>query len=156
MMMKTYIRKTCWKNINLDPIVWNTFALQIFAANYSYARKTNTNSNPDLLDKESLDPATVINNLPKTIKLKNKSTIMTIRSRPVIIRSHQFYILKQPEQYYHSKLLLYKPWRDQSIDLLDGDGTYKTKYFNSRPTFADRMNYYEPNNEEYTQAVEKL
>lgn len=81
---------------------------------------------------------------------------MTIRSRPVIIRSHQFSILKQPEQYYHSKLLLYKPWRDESIDLLDGDGTYKTKYFNCRPTFSDRMNYYEPNNEEYTQAVEEL
>lgn len=36
-----------------------------FAANYSYARKTNTNSDPDLLDEESLDPATVITNLPK-------------------------------------------------------------------------------------------
>lgn len=99
-----------------------------FAANYSYARKTNTNPDPDLLDEESLDPATVINNLPKTIKLKNKSTIMTIRSRPVIIRSHQ----------------LYKPWRDESIDMLDGYGTYKTKYFNCRPTFSDRMNYFEP------------
>lgn len=125
-----------------------------FAAKYSYSRKVNADSDPDLLDEDSLDPATVIDNLPKAMKLKNTSTTMTLRSRPVIIRSHQFSILKQAEQYYHSKLLLYKPRRDENKDLLDDDRTYKTKYMNCRPDFCERMNFYEPNDEEYTQAVE--
>lgn len=86
MLEKYQLRPDCLEHI----------CCAVFAANYSYARKTNTNSDPDLLDEESLDPATVINNLPKTIKLKNKLTIMNSRSRPVIIRSHQFSILKQP------------------------------------------------------------
>lgn len=74
---------------------------------------------------------------------------MIICLRLVIIRFYQFFILKQFEQYYYFKLLFYKLWRDESNDLLDGDGIYKIKYFNCRLIFFDRMNYYELNNEEY-------
>lgn len=68
-----------------------------FAANYTYSRKKENETEPNHLDEDiNLQVSEhQIDNLPKIIKIKTKSTfIMTLRSRPVIIRSHQFSILK--------------------------------------------------------------
>ncbi|CAG2199320.1 unnamed protein product [Mytilus edulis] len=36
------------------------------------------------------------------------------------------------------------------------DGFYKTQYFKSKPKFAEKMDAYEPNMDEYSQAVQEL
>ena len=81
---------------------------------------------------------------------------MTLRTKPVIIRTHQLSVLKQLEQYYHGKLLLYKPWRNEITDLQGPDGLYKTQYYNCKGEFSERMGFYEPNMEEYCEVVQEL
>ena len=148
----------------LRPDSLEHICLADFAAYYTYSRKKlddteqDEHSDDEAQEFESQEPADQfeIDNLPKTIKLKTKATVMSKRTRPVIIRSHQFSVLKQPDQYYHAKLLLYLPWRDENKDLQGTDGDYKIKYFDVKPQITARMHFYEPNMEEYSQAVQDL
>jgi hypothetical protein len=109
----------------LRPDSIENICLADFAANYRYGRKID--SEPEQLDEdqieEDLDTCLCQNDtLPKSIKLKDKSTVMTLRTKPVIVRTHQFSVLKQPEQYYHGsfyytshgemKSLIYKDQMD--------------------------------------------
>ncbi|WAR27351.1 hypothetical protein MAR_013055 [Mya arenaria] len=69
------------------------------------------------------------------ITLKDGQGFMIKRNKPAIIRTHQWSVKKQPEPYYHAKLLLYHPWRNETNDLLTKRNTnspgkvfYKTPY----------------------------
>lgn len=62
----------------------------------------------------------------KHITLKNNMGYMVQRKTSAIVRYHQWSSKKQPEQFYHSQLLLYYPWRKETADLLCD--SYKDSY----------------------------
>ncbi len=45
-----------------------------------------------------------------------------------MIRFHKFNIIKEPEKVYHSKLMLYLPWRNEETDILGGYMSFKARY----------------------------
>ncbi|MEW8547603.1 MAG: AAA family ATPase [Candidatus Thiodiazotropha sp.] len=137
----------------------DNICLADFAAYYTYSRsKKNSEFNEDVntdvdQDCEQIDEVATF---PKTIILQNSGTKLTKRARPAIIRTHQFSQDRQEEQFHHSKLLLYYPWRNEEIDLKAEDGLYKTKYMREFEKFAAKLCEYEPNAEEFRQAFEDL
>lgn len=50
------------------------------------------------------------------------------RRREAVIRFHKFNITKEPEKAYHSKLMLYLPWRNEETDILGGYMSFKARY----------------------------
>ena len=94
--------------------------------------------------------------LPKTIQLKTTKQKLKRRVKPAIIRTHQYSQLQQEEEFYHSKLLLYLPWRNEDNDLKGEDGTFKSKFITEVDEFTTKMTEYEPNAQEYNKAVQNL
>ena len=66
--------------------------------------------------------------LPKTLSLSDIKQSVSLRKVQAIIRTHQYSRTKQPEEFYHSKLMLYLPWRNEHQDLRADDNTYQTKF----------------------------
>jgi hypothetical protein len=95
-------------------------------------------------------------NLPKKIQLKNNSGNMALRKRPVIIRAHQFSKDKTPEEFYHSKLMLYYPWRDETTDLKSEDGTYESKFREVFKELESNLLFHEPNANDVEDAARLL
>lgn len=49
------------------------------------------------------------------------------RKFQAVLRTHTFSLQKEPEQHFHSILLLYYPWRHED-ELMGEDGTYESKF----------------------------
>ena len=63
------------------------------------------------------------NENPNIIKLKGDNGVMKKRSKKALIYHHEFDPYVDPEKYYFSLLLLWKPWRKE-VDLLQNCATY--------------------------------
>ena len=97
-----------------------------FAANYSTISGNEEEEPSDVLPSDEPE-----DNLPpasRRIKLSNGLGNMYKRRREAVIRFHKFNITKEPEKVYHSKLMLYLPWRNEDIDILGGYMTFKARY----------------------------
>ena len=130
-----------------------------FASYYCYGGKPKANE-PELKDFPGSDVdedpnVEDLEALPKTIQLQTTKAKLRRRSKPAIIRTHQF-SQQQQEEFYHSKLLLYLPWRNEENDLKGDDGTFKSKFITKFDAFTTKMTEYEPNSEEYNRAVQNL
>ena len=68
-----------------------------------------------------------INNKNIFHKLKNNMGIIIKKTKPFLINHYHFNPEKQPEQYCHAMLLLFKPWR-KLTDLLGECDTYKDAF----------------------------
>ena len=131
-----------------------------FASYYCYGGKPKANE-PELNDFPGSDVEEDPNvedleALPKTIQLQTTKAKLRRRSKPAIIRTHQFSQQQQEEEFYHSKLLLYLPWRNEENDLKGEDETFKSKFITKFDAFTTKMTEYEPNSEEYNRAVQNL
>ena len=69
-----------------------------------------------------------VNETSQEIKHSNGLGHMYRRKREAVVRFHKFNFTKDPEKVYHSKLMLYLPWRDEEKDILDGYISYKARY----------------------------
>ena len=74
---------------------------------------------------------------------------MSRRKIPVIIRSHQWSLQKEPQQFFHAQLLLYFPWRNESQDLC-GDSYEETSDRRSDVIKQNRSSF-----EHHAEAVER-
>ena len=67
--------------------------------------------------------------LPKYLfmgEVEGKNCIMTLRTKPLVIRIHKFKEHQDSHEYYYSEMLLYLPWRRECEDLFRNDH-YKCK-----------------------------
>ena len=131
-----------------------------FASYYCYGGKLTDKEGElnEFSDSESEEDAAVENldTLPKTIQLKTSKRTLKKRLKPAIIRTHQYSQQQQEEEFYHGKLLLYLPWRNEETDLKGEDRTFKSKFISELHMFTNKMTEYEPNAEEYNRAVQDL
>ena len=131
--------------------------LAAFAANYCYkrsARKDDNNQGDSFgEDSDSID-GIVDNSLPKEIVLKKDLGHMVRRKTQAIIRSHQFSVIKDPEQYYHSQLLLYLPWRNEATDLLQP--TFESCHRDNSDIIRENKARFEYHAEDVAEAMENL
>lgn len=108
-----------------------------FVALYSYKgnpKKKNSGNNDDDSDKSSssedeteqvdpqVDPRV---GLPKIIQLRDengkKCGVLKLRKVPKVLRFCRFNIKKDPMNYFREKLMLFKPWRNEEIELINID-----------------------------------
>jgi hypothetical protein len=106
-------------------------------------------NDPDDQD-DDIDPTS-----PK-VTLKNRMGTMVRRKRPAVLRTPRFSQYKDPEKYYHSILVLYLPWREETEDLLGGYDCYEDHYYVVHDQIEITRNQYERNMEVLDQALEEL
>ncbi|XP_062600070.1 uncharacterized protein LOC134261665 [Saccostrea cucullata] len=90
----------------------------------------------------------------KKIQLQKGLGTMIQRATPPIIRYPQCSEKKQAEQFYHSQLLLYFPWRDEENDLCNG--SYKEKYDANEEIIKHNKKIYEYHASEVECAMESM
>lgn len=88
------------------------------------------------------------------IKLQDKMGYVRQRRKPAIVRSHQWSLKKQPEEYYHAQLLLYFPWRIEPQHQITT--TYQDSFIENYDVIKENRSYYEQHADEVSQAVENL
>ena len=115
------------------PNILNNLCLAEFVANYSvnYGTETDETSvaQPDALNNEqNAENDDNERNLPKKITLKDEFGTMHLRRREQIIRFRKFDRLKDSENYFRSRLMLYLPWRNEDRDLIANFPDYCTHY----------------------------
>ncbi|XP_062567926.1 uncharacterized protein LOC134230168 [Saccostrea cucullata] len=76
------------------------------------------------------------------------------RKVPRVIRYVRFNIKTDPENYYREKLMLFLPWRVESVDLISGTDSFE-KSFNRRKSFlTNKVKEYEYNAEQLDAALQ--
>ena len=53
---------------------------------------------------------------------------MRKRQKECVIRTHRYNREKNPEKFYHGKLMLFLPWRNEDLDIIAGNPNYATRY----------------------------
>ena len=72
---------------------------------------------------------------------------ITLRTTRKIIRYVKFNRTVDPENYFREQLMLYYPWRNESIDLLNGYDTYEKSYRSVCKTIEIAKKEYDRNTE---------
>ena len=91
----------------------------------------------------------------KVIKLRNSKGYMRRRQQTCIVRTHTYSKFKTPEKYFHSKLMMYKPWRLE-VDIKSGCQTYEEAYSQSHAIVSQNMERFEHNSEAVDNSVDSL
>ena len=97
-----------------------------FATNYSTMSANEEEEPSDVLPSD--EPEDNVPPASRRIKLNNGLGNMYKCRREAVIRFNKFNITKEPEKVYHSKLMLYLPWRNEDTDILGGYMTFQARY----------------------------
>ena len=90
----------------------------------------------------------------KTVVTLKNGIVIRRRSHALVIRYVHYSAKADPENYYREKLLLFMPWRDERVDLLNGKTSYKTHYEEKRFMVDMKVKQYEKNMAEIEQAMQ--
>ena len=99
----------------------------IFGAKKTHDENLNILENTDESDPESDEETSTRRRKNEVIKLKNSLGHMRKRKTESILRVKSFRQHKEPEKYYHSRLILYMPWNSED-ELLGEYNTYEDHY----------------------------
>ena len=90
------------------------------------------------------------------IKLKNNLGSMYKRNREAIIRFHRFNHERESEKLYRSKLMLYLPWREESVDLIGEYPNFHSHYEDNVTAILDNEKKYSQNATLITETMDDL
>ena len=90
----------------------------------------------------------------KTVVTLKNGIVIRRRSHALVIRYVHYSAKTDPENHYREKLLLFMPWRDERVDLLNGKTSYKTHYEEKRFMVDMKVKQYEKNMAEIEQAMQ--
>ena len=90
----------------------------------------------------------------KTVVTLKNGIVIRRRSHALVIRYVHYSAKADPENHYREKLLLFMPWRDERVDLLNGKTSYKTHYEEKRFMVDMKVTQYEKNMAEIEQAMQ--
>ncbi|KAK3105661.1 hypothetical protein FSP39_002926 [Pinctada imbricata] len=88
------------------------------------------------------------------VTLKN-GIIIRRRIHDLILRYVHYNLKTDPENHYREKLLLFMPWRDEDVDLLNGHNSYQEHYKQVHFLVGHKANYYEKNIDEIERAMQQ-
>ncbi|XP_062602358.1 uncharacterized protein LOC134264070, partial [Saccostrea cucullata] len=104
-------------------------------------------------DEEDNDSDVDFSESDTLVTLRNGIKIRR-RKVPRVIRYVRFNIKTDTENYYREKLMLFLPWRDESVDLISGTDTFE-KSFNLRKSFlTHKVKEYEYNADQLDAALQ--
>ena len=93
----------------------------------------------------------------------DQSVILLHCSNDVIFKKHQkvriicyvnYSIKKDPENYYRERLVLFYPWKNESVDLIAGSNSYEDSYKKKQKQIEVVRKEYEPYNDVLEEAIE--
>ena len=61
---------------------------------------------------------------------------------------------KDPENYYRKRLMLFYPWKDESVDLIAGSNSYEDSYKKKQKQIEVVCKEHEPYNDVLEEAIE--
>lgn len=91
-----------------------------------------------------------------TIELPTSSCIMRKRKKQSVIRYHSFSAVKEPELYYYSQIQLFKPWKNESSDILCGYQSYEDSYTNNKETILHNKSFIEHHADLIDEAIKEF
>ena len=106
-------------------------------------------------DFQSIEISSDDDRAHKHLKLKDGKGYVSKRKEPCIIRTHTFSKFKDTEKYYHSKLMLYQPWRKES-ELKGDHDTYEAAFNENLNIVRTNIGIFEKNSELVDDAVDSL
>ena len=124
----------------------NRMCLAEFAVSYIPDKKAVEEDS----DQEDLEETT-----PGFIQLKNDLGRMRKRSKKSVLRYHHKSEAKQPDEYYHSQLMLFLPWFDERTELLSLE-SYEQHYNDNKETIQQNRSRLEHHADIICLAVEQF
>jgi len=125
-----------------------------FAVNFDLV----SNSNKETGTENDVLPPTETSKSQKRkrIRLKNGMGVMIQRKKRSIMRYHKFSKDKEPEKYFHSMLMLFMPWRNETKDLLDSFNTYSEAFTSKQDTVLNNKKKFEYFTDEVTDHIQQI
>ena len=71
-----------------------------------------------------------------------------------IIQYGNYSVKKDPENYYRERLVLFYPWKDESVDLIAGSNSYEDSYKKKQKPIEVVHKEYEPSSDVLEEAIE--
>jgi hypothetical protein len=95
-----------------------------FAARYTYSSRKSKPTEPEINDVLDINEEEGLNEqdeLPKFMRLKDKSGYIRKRKNQRIIRFRRYGEKEDPENYFREQIMLYHPWRNEDIEISNID-----------------------------------
>ena len=110
------------------PVSLQNMCFATFAVTYNVIQSGTKKEETDSVnDKEEEMQKTENDNSVTMIKLQKGLGVMMKRKQDVILCTRRYKIHAEPEKYYHVKLLLYYPWKNED-DITSPSTTYHESY----------------------------
>jgi hypothetical protein len=106
------------------PDVLEDICLADFAAWYTFSSKKSKSNEPEISDVVDINEAEgpdEQDELPKFLRLKDKSGYIRKRKVERIIRFRRYGEKEDPENYCREQIMLYYPWRDEELEISNID-----------------------------------
>jgi hypothetical protein len=91
-----------------------------FAAWYTFSSRKTKSNDPeinDVVDINEAEGSDEEDELPKFLRLKDKSGYIRRRKNPRIIRFRRYGEKEDPENYFREQIMLYYPWRNEDKEI---------------------------------------
>ena len=102
-----------------------------FAATYDVIQSSTKKEETDGVSEEEEMQNTENDNSVTTMKLQKGLGVIRKRKQEAILHTRRYKIHAEPEQYYHSKQLLYYPWNNED-DIISAFITYHESYMSKQ------------------------
>ncbi|XP_065356189.1 uncharacterized protein LOC135950582 [Calliphora vicina] len=103
------------------PDIINDVCLAYFAAYYTYSKKLRRNTRFQEEEDDYQEEDININEVGIPLQLKNNSGYIYKRRNAAIIRFPKFSVEITREEYFRNLIMLYLPWRDEQIEVLNNN-----------------------------------
>ena len=114
------------------PVSLQNMCLATFAVTYDVIQSaTKTEETDGVNDEEEEMQNTENDNSVTMIKLQKGLGVIRKRKQEVILCTRRYKIHVEPKKYYHAKLLLYYPWKNED-DIISPFTTYHESYISQQ------------------------
>ena len=136
----------------------NDMCLAVFAANYTTRTSSNDDDDEanDVLPTPEQEREQEHDTQHTRINLQYGLGVMYKRTKEAVIRFHRFNQEKEADKLYRSKLMLYLPWRNETIDLLGDYIDFRSRYEDNIETILAIEQKYSQNATIISDAIDDL
>ena len=113
------------------PVSLQNMCLATFAVTYDVIQSATKKEETDGGNEKEEEMQNTKNDNSLMMKLQKELGVIRKRIQEAILHTRRYKIHKEPEKYYHAKLLLYYPWHNED-DIISPFTTYHESYINKQ------------------------
>ena len=134
------------------PPILGNMCLATFAVNYNVAQANNELIEMQETDANELSETEEYDSCTK-ITLKDGLGYMHKRKQEAILHVRRYKLQTEPQKYYHSKLILFYPWKNED-DLITGFNSYMESYIDKQDVIHKNAQSFNEDCERFDSALE--